>query len=193
MQRAMLASARFPEQESNPLAGRSLMHFFALPVLIRRPCAAFQQQPDDAGLLLTRLWRTAPSSPGVLNGKVQGRRPRLVWQPRVRPAIQKRSDRRQRSCSHSSVKGRHAGAIQRVGICTNRQEVPDYLSLRRRIPSVGVRRVVKRLRSPAIFRSAIGSVRNQEFRDLAPKCRSSHVESRVARIEVVSDIGEEKG
>jgi hypothetical protein len=51
---------------------------------------------------------------------------------------------------------------------------------------------VKRLRSPAIFRSAIGPVRNQEFRDPTPKCCGRHVESRIARIEVVSDFGKEK-
>jgi hypothetical protein len=68
----MLASARIHEQGSNPLAGRSLMHLFALSIPVGRLCAALQEQPDDAGLLLTRLWRTAASSPGGLNGKVQG-------------------------------------------------------------------------------------------------------------------------
>jgi hypothetical protein len=51
---------------------------------------------------------------------------------------------------------------------------------------------VERLRSTAIFRSAIGCLRNQELRNPAPKCRGSHVQSGVARIEVVSDVGEEK-
>jgi hypothetical protein len=67
---AFWLGAHFPKQGSNPLAGRGLMHRFALPVLVGHPCAAFQQQPDDAGLLFTRLRRTAPSSPGSLNGKV---------------------------------------------------------------------------------------------------------------------------
>jgi hypothetical protein len=52
---------------------------------------------------------------------------------------------------------------------------------------------MKRLRSSTIFRSAVGSMRDQKFRNLTPKCRGSHVESRIARIEVVSDFGEEKG
>src|SRR5882672_2698359 len=30
-------SARFPKQGSNPLAGRGLMHLFALPVLVGHP------------------------------------------------------------------------------------------------------------------------------------------------------------
>jgi len=71
--KAMSASARFPKQRSNPLAGRGLMHLFALPVPVGHLCAAFQQQPDDAGLLFTRLRRAAPSSPGGLNRKVQRR------------------------------------------------------------------------------------------------------------------------
>ena len=69
----MLASARIDKQGSNPLAGRSLMHLFASSITIGRLCAALQQQADDAGLLLTRVRRTAPSSPGGLNRKVQGR------------------------------------------------------------------------------------------------------------------------
>jgi hypothetical protein len=57
---------------------------------------------------------------------------------------------------------------------------------------VGIRRVVQRLRSSAIFRSAVGPTRDQEFCNPAPKCGGSHVERCVARIEVVSDVGEEK-
>jgi hypothetical protein len=49
------------------------VHLFAPSIPVGRLCAAFQQQPDDAGLLLMRLLRTASSSPGVLNGKVQRR------------------------------------------------------------------------------------------------------------------------
>ena len=52
---------------------------------------------------------------------------------------------------------------------------------------------MKWFRSASILRSAPGSVRHQELRNRAPKCRSSHVESGVARIKVVSDVGEEKG
>jgi hypothetical protein len=66
----MLAIARFSKQGSGPLAGCGLMHRFALPVPVCHPGAAFQQQPDDAGLLFTGLWRTAPASPRGLNGKV---------------------------------------------------------------------------------------------------------------------------
>jgi len=168
------------------------MDLFASPVLVGHLCAAFQQQPDDAALLFTRVRRAAPSSPGGLNGKMQGRRPRLVWPPCARPAIQEGSYSRQRPRPHSSVQGRHAGAIQGVGIRPNRQEVLDRLSLSGRFPSVGVGRVVKRFRASTIFRPAIGSVRHQQLRDRAPKCRGSHVERCVARIEVVSDVGEEE-
>ena len=69
----MLASRYFFQQGSNPLAGRGLMHASAAPVLVGEPCAAFQQQPDDASLLFTRLQRAASSSPGGLHGEVQGR------------------------------------------------------------------------------------------------------------------------
>ena len=66
-------------------------------------------------------------------------------------------------------------------------------SLCGRTPPVRVRRVVERLRASAIFRPAIGAVRDQELRNVAPKCRSSHMQSCVALIKVVSDISEEKG
>jgi len=66
----MLTSARPPEQGSNPFTVRGLKHHPASPVAIACPCAVFQQQPDDAGLLLTRAKRTAASSPGRLNRKV---------------------------------------------------------------------------------------------------------------------------
>ena len=79
-----------PEQRPAPLARRRLTHLSASPALGRSPCAAFQQQPDDALLLLACVLRTAPPSPGSLNGKVQGRQPRLVWPPRVGAAIQQR-------------------------------------------------------------------------------------------------------
>ena len=65
--------ARFSEQISNPLAGRSLMHLFTFRVLVSRLRSAFQQHLYDAGLLLARLRRTTSSSPGGLNGKVQRR------------------------------------------------------------------------------------------------------------------------
>ena len=48
------------------------MHLLAVQVLVGHPCATLEQQPDDAGLLFTGLRRTAPCSPGRLNGKVQG-------------------------------------------------------------------------------------------------------------------------
>jgi hypothetical protein len=52
---------------------------------------------------------------------------------------------------------------------------------------------VKGLRSSSIPRSAIGSVRDQEFRNPALECRGRHVKRGVGRIEVVSDVGEEEG
>jgi hypothetical protein len=51
---------------------------------------------------------------------------------------------------------------------------------------------MKRLRPATIPRSAIGSMLDQEFRNRPPKCRGSHVESGVARVEVMSDVGEEE-
>jgi hypothetical protein len=51
---------------------------------------------------------------------------------------------------------------------------------------------MKWLGSSTILRSATGSVRHQELRNRSPKCRGRHVERGVARVEVVSDVGEEK-
>src|SRR5437868_12576695 len=56
-QPAVGASARLlagpaDEQGSNPLTRRRLTHRFTSPVFIGRAGAAFQQQPDDARLLL---------------------------------------------------------------------------------------------------------------------------------------------
>ena len=66
------------EQGSNPLTRHRLTHLFSTPVFVGRACAAFQQEPDDARLLLACVLRTAPSSPSGLNGKVQGRGAELV-------------------------------------------------------------------------------------------------------------------
>ncbi len=188
-----LLAGHSDEQGSNPLTPCRLTHLSTSSIFVVRAGAAFQQQPDDARLLLACLLRTAPSSPSGLNGEVQGRRPSLIWRSRVCTTIQQRSDRGQRPCSHSSVQGRHAGAIQGVGICANRQEVLDRLSLRRRIPAVGVRRVVKGFGSATILRAAIRPVRNKEFCDPTAKRGGSHMQSRVAGVKVVSDFAEEKG
>lgn len=61
------------EQGSNPLTRHRLTHRFTTPVFVGRARAAFQQEPDDARLLLARVLGTAPSSPGGLNGTVQWR------------------------------------------------------------------------------------------------------------------------
>jgi hypothetical protein len=45
------------------------------------------------------------------------------------------------------------------------QELLDHLSLSRRIPVVGICRVVKGFGTAAILRAAIRPVRNQEFRE----------------------------
>ncbi len=87
---------------------------------------------------------------------------------------------------------RHAGAIQRVGVRANRDQVLDDLDLFRGKPPVGVGGVMKRLCSSAVLRSAIGSTRNQELRDRAPKCRRGHMQRRIAGIEVMSDFREEE-
>lgn len=188
-----LLAGHSDEQGSNPLTPCRLTHLSTSSIFVVRAGAAFQQQPDDARLLLACLLRTAPSSPSGLNGEVQGRRPSLIWRSRVCTTIQQRSDRGQRPCSHSSVQGRHAGAIQGVGICANRQEVLDRLSLRRRIPAVGVRRVVKGFGSATILRAAIRPVRNKEFCDPTAKRGGSHMQSRVAGVKVVSDFAEKEG
>ena len=52
--RAMSAGAHFPKQGSNPTR-RGLMHLFALSVLVGHHGTPLEQQPDDAGLLVTRL------------------------------------------------------------------------------------------------------------------------------------------
>ena len=61
------------EQRANPLAGCRLMDLFGPAIPIARPGAAFQQEPDDARLLLACVLGTAPSSPSGLNGEMQGR------------------------------------------------------------------------------------------------------------------------
>ena len=192
VQRSGWLPGRSEEHSSNPLAPRRLEHRFAAPVFVGRACAAFQQQPDDSCLLLACVLRTAPSAPRGLNGQVQGRRAGLVRCPRVCTPIQQRSDRGQRPCSHGSVQGCHAAAVQGVGIRANRQEVLDRLGLCRRVPVVGVRRIVKRLGAAAILRVTVGPVRNQKPRDRTSKCRSSHVQSRVAGVQVVSDFAEKE-
>ena len=73
----VLASARFAKQGSNPLTGRNLMNRLATPVLVGGPCAACQQQPDDAGLLFMCLRRTAAAPPHGLNGQMRGVDPAL--------------------------------------------------------------------------------------------------------------------
>src|SRR5262249_49375159 len=82
--------------------------------------------------------------------------------------------------------------VHRVGVRANRREVLDHVGLRPRLPSVRVRRVMKRLRSPPVLRSTVGSVGYQEFGYRTTKCGSSHVEGRVASVEVVRDSREEK-
>jgi hypothetical protein len=57
---------------------------------------------------------------------------------------------------------------------------------------IGVGGVVKRLGAAAIFRVAISSVRNQKPGDRTSKRSSSHVESRVAGVQVVSDFAEKE-
>jgi hypothetical protein len=51
---------------------------------------------------------------------------------------------------------------------------------------------MQRLGASTILRPATGAVSNQEFRDLPSKGGSGHVESRVACIEVVSNLGVEE-
>jgi hypothetical protein len=128
-----------------------------------------------------------------LNGKMQRRRSSLVALSRIGTGVYQRAYGGQGSCSDGPVQRRDAGAVRRIGIRSNRCEVLDCFSLGGWIPMIGVRRVVQWLRSSAIFRSAVGPVRNEQFGYGAPECRGSHVESGVAAIEVMTDVGEEKG
>ena len=66
-------AGNFHQQGSNPLTRCRLPDLFASPVFVGRACAAFQQQSDDLHLLLASVLGTAPSSPGGLNGEMQGR------------------------------------------------------------------------------------------------------------------------
>jgi hypothetical protein len=61
------------EHGLKPLTRRGLTHLFTSPVFVGQACPAFQQQSDDAGLLLACVLGTASSSPSGLNGEVQGR------------------------------------------------------------------------------------------------------------------------
>jgi hypothetical protein len=66
------------------------------------------------------------------------------------------------------------------------------VGLASRVPVIGVGRVMQRFRPSSISRPAVGSVRNQQFSNRAPECRGSHVESRIATIEIVTDLGKEE-
>ena len=128
-----------------------------------------------------------------MNGEVKRRRSVLVPLPRVRAAIKQRPHGSRRSRSHRPVQGGDAAAIDGIGIGTNRHKVLDHVSLGRRIPSIGVRRVMKGFRASAILRSTIGSARNQAFRKRTPKRRGRDMQRSIAGIHVVNDFGEKKG
>jgi hypothetical protein len=187
-----VSASRLLQQTSNPITRRSFVHSFTAGVPIGRPRTALEEQADDADLLLACLLRAAAATPGGLNGKVQRRRSRFVRLSRIGPGVYQRSYGGQRSCSDSPVQRRDAAAVHRIGICPNRCEVLDCFGLRSRVPVIGVRRVMQRFRSSPISRSAVGSVRNQELGNRAPKCRCRHVERRIAAIEIVTDIGNEE-
>ena len=176
----------------NPIAGRRFVHLLPFSVPIGRPRAALEQKGDDADLLLPCRLRTGAATPCGLNGKVQWRRPGLVRLTRVGTGFHQCSHGGQRSCSDRSVQGCNAGIVQRIGICSHRCEVGDCFSLRSRVPVIGVRRVMQWLCASSISRSAVGSVRDQDLGNRAPKCRRRHVESRIAAIEIVTDIFEEE-
>ncbi len=193
MEDAHGSAPRFTDQQaSNPITRRSFVHLFTFAVAIGRPRAALEQKADDADLLLARPLRTGAAAPCGLNGKMQRRRPSLVRLPWIGAGVYQRSYRGHRPCSDGSVQRRDTGAVQRIGTCSNSCEVLNYFSLRSRVPVISVRRVMQRFRSSSISRPAVGAVRNQELGNRAAECRRSHVESRIAAIEIVTDIGKEE-
>ena len=191
--RWMSASRHVPQQCPHPLTRCSLTHRFAFSVPVARPGTPFDEKPDDARLLLARFRGSAASSAGILNGQVEWGRARPVRLSWVGTAVHQGLDGSERSSPNSPMQRRHAVTIHRVGVSSNRDQVRDRFSLCDRVPMVGVRCVVKRLRSSPVLRMAIGAARNQQFGDRAPKRRRSDVERCVPGVHVVSDLWKEKG
>ncbi len=52
---------------------------------------------------------------------------------------------------------------------------------------------MKRLRSTTVLRTTVCLMPYQKRHNLIPKCRRGHVQSRVASIEVMSNVGKEEG
>ena len=52
---------------------------------------------------------------------------------------------------------------------------------------------MQRLRSPAVPRSTIGTMSDEQFRDLWLKCSRSHVKGGIASVKVMSDLREIEG
>ena len=90
------------------------------------------------------------------------------------------------------MQGRHTRTIDRIGIRTGGNEVCDGFGLRNGIPPVGVGRVVQRFRATAIPGAAIGSMRDQESRDVGSKRRRRDVQGGISRVDVVLNGRQEK-
>jgi hypothetical protein len=186
------STGSFDKQVSNPFAPYRLPYLFTTAIFVGRPGAAFQQEPDDARLLLARMPGTAPSPPGGLNGKMKGRGAGLVAPPGVGAAIKECPDGRQRSCSHRPVQWPHSAPVQGFGISAEREEILDCLRLGLRIPMVGVRGVVKGLGAPTVSGMTVRPVCDEELCDRTSKRGGGHMESRVPGVKVVGDIGEKE-
>jgi len=77
---------------------------------------------------------------------------------------------------------RYTGIVQGVEIRADRHEICDRLGLCRRVPVIGVRRVVKGFGATAILRPAIRPVRDEELRDRAAKSCGGHMKGRIAGV-----------
>ena len=123
---------------------------------------------------------------------MQRHRARVIPLPRVRAAIEERADRGKRSRSDSPVKRSDSRRIHGIWIRACKNQELDRPGLCRWIGPIRIRGIVKRLGSPAVPRPAIRAIRDQQFCDRATGSSRSHVQRRVARIQIVRDVPEEK-
>jgi mannose-6-phosphate isomerase-like protein (cupin superfamily) len=96
-----------PQERAYLVRHRNVGNGFALPVLVVRPGAAPEQEPDDLPLLLDGVQRAATAAAGVLDRQMKRGRAALVPASRLRPCGQQRLDRRRASAAHGPVQRRN--------------------------------------------------------------------------------------
>jgi hypothetical protein len=87
---------------------------------------------------------------------------------------------------------RHTALVERIRIRTSLYEVFDDVHLRDRLPVIGVRSIVKRLSPSTISGAAVSATPNEQFGDRPLKRCGSHVQSSIARVEVMANLLEKE-